>query len=417
MPIYLIQLGRNTDLSSAEITAVNLRMGSPMRIQERRNDAVFAEAEDEATVRSLCEQLGGSIRFAECLSHLSNDAVTPQSLAHEIMQSPTLSTDEPHEKVVFGFSLMGDTSQWGGKRKVYGLMHDAAGALKQILAEREISTRFVLPDPQGDNLILSGAQVDKNRLFKRGGEWLLHSDAERGLTITQTKWLQDYQAFSNRDYGRPQRDAKSGMLPPKLARMMLNLARTPETETILDPFCGSGGVLMEAALMGLHAAGVDKSPKAIQDAAANGEWLQTRFGLGEPPHVIEGDAHKLHELFEPLFFDACVSEPDLGPPLRKPLAEDKYSDVVSKMGAFYTRALAEIRTVVRPGARVVFILPRFAVQGKKDHVKINILGDIRLMGYTILDPGNGFRPATGRATLIYSRPKQFVQREIFVLQA
>ncbi|MBZ0258632.1 hypothetical protein K8I31_21375, partial [bacterium] len=287
----------------------------------------------------------------------------------------------------------------------------------QLLSEREISTRFVLPDPQGDSLVLSGAQVDKNRLFKRGGEWFLHSDAERGLTLAQTKWLQDYQAFSNRDYGRPQRDARSGMLPPKLARMMLNLARTPDAETVLEPFCGSGGVLMEAALMGLHAAGVDNSPKAIQDAAANGEWLQTRFGLGEPPHVIEGDAHKLHEMFEPLLFDACVSEPDLGPPLRRPLAEDKFGDVVSKMGAFYIRALAEIRTVVRPGARVVFILPRYAVQGRKDNVKINILGDIRLMGYTILDPGNGFRPATGRATLLYSRPKQFVQREIFVLQA
>ncbi len=417
MPIYLIQLGRNTDLSHAEITAVNQRMGGPVRVQERRGDVVFAEAEDDGVMRSLCEQLGGSIRFAQCLSHLANDAVTPDSIAAELIQTPLFEREEPLEKIVLGFSLIGDSSHWGGRRKTYGLLHDAANALKQQLSERKVSSRFVLPDPQGDNLILSGAQVDKNRLFKRGGEWFFHADPERGVTIALTKWLQDYQAFSNRDYGRPQRDARSGMLPPKLARMMINLARTPETETILDPFCGSGGVLMEAALMGLHAVGVDKSKKAIEDAAANGEWLQGRFGLGEPPHVIEGDAHQLHTLFEPLFFDACASEPDLGPPLRKPLAEDKYSEVVSRMGALYTRALAEIRTVVRPGARVVFILPRFAVQGRSDHIKINILGDIRLMGYTLLDPGNGFLPATGRASLLYARPKQFVQREIFVLQA
>lgn len=417
MPNYLIQLGRNTDLSAAEITAVNQRMGSPLRIQERRGEAVFAEAEDDGVVRTLCEQLGGSIRFAECLSHLANDALTPDTIAAELIQTPLFQSDEPLEKVVLGFSLIGDASHWGGKRKVYGLLHDAAGALKRILSERDLSSRFVLPDPQGDNLTLSGAQVDRNHLFKRGGEWFFHADPERGVTIAQTKWLQDYEAFSNRDYGRPQRDAKSGMLPPKLARMMLNLARTPETETVLDPFCGSGGVLMEAALMGLHAVGVDKSPKAVNDAAANGEWLQGRFGLGEPPHVVEGDAHQLRALFEPLFFDACVSEPDLGPPLRKPLAEDKFSEVISQLGKFYTRALAEIRTVARPGARVVFILPRFAVQGRNEHIKINILGDIRLMGYTILDPGNGFQPATGRASLLYARPKQFVQREIFVLQA
>ncbi|MBZ0255970.1 hypothetical protein K8I31_07905, partial [bacterium] len=122
MTNYLIQLGRNTDLSAAEITAVNQRMGAPLRIQERRGDALFAEAEDEATIRTLCEQLGGSIRFAECLSHLSNDAVTPQTIAHELIQAPLFQSEEPPEKVVMGFSLLGDTSQWGGKRKVYGLL-------------------------------------------------------------------------------------------------------------------------------------------------------------------------------------------------------------------------------------------------------------------------------------------------------
>jgi tRNA G10 N-methylase Trm11 len=48
-----------------------------------------------------------------------------------------------------------------------------------------------------------------------------------------------------------------GMLPPKLAQMMINLAisgaYTPESTqpVIYDPFCGLGTVLIEAAHMGL----------------------------------------------------------------------------------------------------------------------------------------------------------------------
>src|SRR5207245_1715269 len=46
-------------------------------------------------------------------------------------------------------------------------------------------------------------------------------------------------------------------LHPKFARALVNLARVPMAGTVLDPFCGTGGVLLEAAELGLRGVGID----------------------------------------------------------------------------------------------------------------------------------------------------------------
>ncbi|WP_423793032.1 TIGR01177 family methyltransferase [Methanocaldococcus indicus] len=48
-----------------------------------------------------------------------------------------------------------------------------------------------------------------------------------------------------------------GCILPKLARAMVNLARVKEGDIVLDPFCGTGGFLIEAGLLGAKLIGVD----------------------------------------------------------------------------------------------------------------------------------------------------------------
>ncbi len=59
-------------------------------------------------------------------------------------------------------------------------------------------------------------------------------------------------------------------LSPKLARALVNLAGPPSSiTTILDPFCGSGGLLIEAALAGRHVTGIDIDPRQVARAEEN----------------------------------------------------------------------------------------------------------------------------------------------------
>ncbi len=58
-------------------------------------------------------------------------------------------------------------------------------------------------------------------------------------------------------------------MPPKLARCMVNLARARRGETILDPFCGVGGILIEAGLIDCRVLGSDLDREMVERARQN----------------------------------------------------------------------------------------------------------------------------------------------------
>lgn len=60
-----------------------------------------------------------------------------------------------------------------------------------------------------------------------------------------------------------------GSMSPKLARCMVNLSRVREKELVLDPFCGTGGILIEAGLIGCRVAGSDINWKMKNGTAVN----------------------------------------------------------------------------------------------------------------------------------------------------
>lgn len=77
-------------------------------------------------------------------------------------------------------------------------------------------------------------------------------------------------------------------MPPKLARCMVNLARPRVEQLLLDPFCGAGGHLIEAGLIGCRVVGLDVKPRMIRGASRNLEY----FGV-KPEGLLLGDARRL----------------------------------------------------------------------------------------------------------------------------
>ncbi len=418
MSTFLFQLGHCPELSFAEIVSLSHRSTHPVNILRHDDQAAWLEMQAE-DIPHFCQQLGGTIRACEVLIQRPDiKDYSPAGIISLLKDAKIIDRMcEKAERPMFGLSLLGDWSVLGGKQKQQGWLHEIASVLKDQLKELGISSRFVLPDTKHGPLELNSAQVDKNNLLSKGLECVLCKNGNN-VTITITRWLQPYETYSQRDYGRPRRDAKQGMLPPKLARMLINLASTSETKTILDPFCGNGGLITEACLMGFKATGLDNQQKNIQSCKENWQWLQSKHqnSLNEI-QVLQGDARQLHTHFSPLYFDACVTEPYLGPPISKPITHQRFKKVSSELTDLYVRVLGEIRSVVKPGAGVVFIVPRFRLADKNNPESLPIMPDIKLMGYTLLDAMSGFTPTNSRKTLIYARPNQVVQREIFILQA
>ncbi|OIB55467.1 RNA methyltransferase [Natrialba sp. SSL1] len=94
-----------------------------------------------------------------------------------------------------------------------------------------------------------------------------HSD---GDTVCALGWLA---AESVRDFGtRAPTDKpffQPGSMDPLLARAVANIAGARPGHTLLDPMCGTGGVLVEAGLVGADVIGTDAQAKMAEGAQKN----------------------------------------------------------------------------------------------------------------------------------------------------
>ncbi|MGQ9551987.1 MAG: DNA methyltransferase [Candidatus Bathycorpusculaceae bacterium] len=77
-------------------------------------------------------------------------------------------------------------------------------------------------------------------------------------------------------------------MPAKLARCMVNLARPRAGELVLDPFCGTGSLLIEAALIGCRVLGLD-----VQRRMARGCLENLKHFSLEPQGLMVADARKI----------------------------------------------------------------------------------------------------------------------------
>jgi tRNA (guanine10-N2)-dimethyltransferase len=92
-------------------------------------------------------------------------------------------------------------------------------------------------------------------------------------------------------------------MPPKIARCMVNLARASPGATFSDPFCGVGGISIEAAVIGCNVVGMDADLRMLRGARRNLRY----FGL-DALGFLNGDARRtpLHDL------DAIATDPPYG---------------------------------------------------------------------------------------------------------
>ena len=89
----------------------------------------------------------------------------------------------------------------------------------------------------------------------------------------------------------------------KLARCMVNLAQPKPGDLVLDPFCGTASILVEAGLMGCRVMGFDVQPHMVRGSLRN----LLHYGL-EPEGVAVADARRL-----PLTkIDCVVTDPPYG---------------------------------------------------------------------------------------------------------
>lgn len=142
-------------------------------------------------------------------------------------------------------------------------------ALKKELKLAWVSSRFVNKDFGN----LNSAQIISEKLVKKWTDYSI-VDIDGVKTVFQTIWVQDIDAYSQRDYGKS-RDMQVWMLPPKLCQIMINISWWKK---IYDPFVGLWTVLIESVYMwNTEVYGSDLSDSMVFASTQNLQSLKPEF--------------------------------------------------------------------------------------------------------------------------------------------
>lgn len=95
-----------------------------------------------------------------------------------------------------------------------------------------------------------------------------------------------------------------GSMSPKLARCMVNLTGVTAGDVVLDPFCGTGGILIEAGIMGARVVGADIDERMVEGTIKNLEYCGVK-----DYEIFQGDARDI-EL--PYRVNAIATDPPYG---------------------------------------------------------------------------------------------------------
>ncbi|WP_010478086.1 TRM11 family SAM-dependent methyltransferase [Thermococcus zilligii] len=347
--MHAVILGKNPALSEAEFYSFGRRFDLKVRPLESNRNWVLFDASPQ--VERYFNWLGGSLKLVRIIGE-GEDAIK----------------DLEYSKL-FTVSLYGK-SDWKLWRKL-------GSEIKRHFRE-EGPAKFFKPAEvysMPAELILKGFPEVKDFVF------LFRGDGS--FLVGETVKVIDPFELKKLDVGRPvQKPILS--IPPRLARIMVNLSEVRKG-SFLDPFCGIGTVVQEFVLQGLDAYGSDRDEGQIGAAKQNLSWLREEFRLKNSAHLEVCDARKLKRCFRQRF-DAIVTEPYLGKPLRRNPDREEAIKLANELDRFYYQVFESFADVLKRNGKVVFVFPAYRLSGggvyRKERKWLEKLGFEVLAKYT-----------------------------------
>jgi len=386
---HIFMLGRQPALGMAELERV---LGKE---KISRFGDISALLEDDIDLKTISrfggtQKVGRVIAETNLMSWPEIEDYIKSSLLTEILDS----TEGKINLGVSCYNLRVRSSQINGSNI----------ALKKVIKKHERPIRIV-PNKEPE---LSTAQVLHNQLISNHGFELLVIASKNKLIFAKTISIQDIDAYANRDQNRPKRDARVGMLPPKLAQIMINLANPSAGSWVVDPFCGTGVILQESLLMGFKAYGTDIEPRMIDYSKINLVWLQSNFSALPENKVEVGSATDYRWVDEIDSIGTVVCETLLGKPLSSLPGHTELKTESEKLNKLITRFLENLAPQLKTETEICVAIPAWVTNN--GFITLPLLDHLEKIGYNRLSFKN-----VDVDDLIYYRPNQIVARQLLVL--
>jgi len=406
----LLVLGRQPELGLAELESLY----GAAKLQTVGTQAVIVDVDP---CLLAFDRLGGSVKFCKLLTTL--DTTDWKQIEKFLVDvSPKHSEMMPEGKMLLGLSQIGLDI---GIRQL-----EATGlTVKKAIRKTGRSVRLV-PNKSTE---LTSAQVIHNKLTSEHGWELVFIRDGKRTVVAQTVKVQDIESYTRRDRERPKRDAKVGMLPPKLAQIIINLAAGEIAEeklesiceipadqpippkvlgqTLLDPFCGTGVLLQEALLMGYSVLGTDLDQRMVEYSTVNvTDWLKSWHDSQTTVTIEAGDA--TNHLW-PASPDLVACETYLGRPYTRLPESEQLAQNINDCNLIIKKFLNNLASQVKPGTRLCLAVPAWQT-GPRKFQHLPLIDSLSDLGYNRVS----FEQVRDEQ-LIYFRKDQIVARQLLVL--
>ncbi len=373
MSNYLFQLGNTPDLSRSELGV----FVSANQLIPVSSDMIQIELPSDLAAQELMSKLGGTVKILRLEQQLkSSDSPDLKTVVIDYLLA------QPADKITFG--LM----EWGRDHL-------------PVIPVAEIKS----------SLISFGKRVRYHEGSRHGlsASILLHHpdvievalvQIQDFILVARTVAVQDIDAWTVRDRDKPYADRRKGMLPPKVARMMVNLAVGDATPSSLvyDPFCGTGTILIEALMRGCQVAGSDIDPDSVTGTDKNLHWLSQVLDLkGDQPLVFEADAARAQSPQLRSKITHIVTEPFLGKPTPQP---SQLPNIFKGLQKMYWGAFKNWTSLLADQARIVIVFP-YVITDQGHYSLDDLIDKLAPLGYTMESE-----------PVMYHRPQAVVQRQI-----
>ena len=263
-------------------------------------------------------------------------------------------------KHLFGVSVYcADRSLRGSSNRIHRFV---GSSIKRELAEEGFKSDFMGFSRDRQFPQLTHVEVLKKGLVDKRAEVLFCVGREQTLIATTTAVHNPFE-FQKRDVGKPV-ERRIFAMPPRLARIMVNLVSCTSGKTLLDPFCGVGTILQEALLSGARVVGVDLNPWCVKAARENLEWLMVEYGIKDSDFtILQGDARRLSSRVRDI--DCIATEPDLGPALRDVPTDAYAARIITKLEPLYFGFFEDAFDLLKTDGKLAVVTPYFQTRSGK----------------------------------------------------
>ncbi|HQO51189.1 MAG TPA: hypothetical protein PLX28_00135 [Candidatus Woesebacteria bacterium] len=335
---------------------------------------------------NFMQRLAGVVKIFE-VEKILNFSISLGELKNEIVASLLAKSQQPH------FSIY----QKGKGQKA--INH---AQIKDLLKDRGYRSRYYKGSLDGSAFSLH--EEASQEIF------LYHS--EEGIFLSHLIAVQNIDDWTKRDRAKPYFNRKKGMLPPKVARMLVNIAgstwlreneqRTLTEAKLFDPFCGTGTVLIEGLAVGCQVYGADLDEQAVWGTRENLQWFCDEYQVKSQDfakQIFLADVGQLDlEKLGGQKVDLLVTEPFLG---RQTPREEELANIFKGLEKLYLGAFNNFSNILNPGAKIAIIFPKVVAEHQVFSLE-HLIDKLSAKGYNLL-----------ASPLLYARSGARVQRELY----